>query len=534
MLAPVASTAARLAVDSVRATIRDGDLDGALRYLETTLATVQSAGDWTVLGTLVPDLELHIALSSPRWAAATAKLVTCGGHGNPEGFFRRAIATYSAHRAPGLWLEWGFELYLSARTEEAEVVLERVLPRLRGEALGQAWRRLGLTRFARHRADWPVCFERALAAFNAPRSGRARGQVLLDHATCLYTDGATLEARDLALEALPLFKRDPLLRTRALILVGVILTRLLDPEAATFLEQAEVNTRTGHATVWRAQALQSLAFAHRVRGDWSRSEYRLRQALETCHAERERASVRYALGSLYRQMNQPNLARREFAEVTHADFAEAVTLERAALELEAVSNGTGRLEVARSELSTMTALRGGDLALWRVLRAELARRENDRETMLRELWALDPRSRVAREEVRRFPALFDAARASKLEVPRPLERVRRRDVQVYTTGSLRVYVDGRRVERIAPESRSGALLLRLLCSPGLVCDIDALRQALYPEKARQSRDATAAALRSLARTLEDQLGWRGAVTKLRGAYALDDATTWSLDPNGAR
>jgi tetratricopeptide (TPR) repeat protein len=507
--------------DQIIALIASSDINAALLSLESAIKNLQGVGEWQVLGAIVPEIPDALSISSPRWAGAMAKLITCSGVGDANTFFERAMQQFTIAQAPLVWLEWAFELYLQHDNLAAESLLEQIIPHLHGVALATAWRRIGLARFHSGHLAWRDCFRHAQDLLEPTQAIRLLGQVLLDHATCAYTEGATIEARDLAFDALKLLKRDSVLHVRTCILLGVILTRLLDLEAASFLEDAVERSRRGDAAVWAATALQALAFVYRIQGDWQRSEYLLQAALKRSASDYEKSSVHYALGSLYRHMNQPNFARRELREVTHQYFQNAVSLEQAALELEDV-----RIEIAQGWLSQVQQPRGGDFEQALILQAEFARLNHDPAIMCQYLKQLNTTSRVAREEVHRFKDLFCAAKELDLDNPIPLLYISRRSVQVRVSHGVEVFINGKRVRSIAPHSRSGALLVELIRPHPHVSRMDTLIDSLYPTS--QKRASRIAALKSVKDTLLGQLCWAGAITQLRTAYALDDQTDWQL------
>jgi hypothetical protein len=200
------------------------DTNGAFLVLKEAIGRVQSASEWATLGEVIQKIPESLWQTQPTWAALVAKLVTCTGQRNPDAFFQEAIGSFTIQQAPELWLEWAFELYLSQKIEMAKKILSDVLPLLSGYALATAWRRLGLTQAYLNQSDWKNSFHQALKLLPF-HARRLRGQVLLDQATCAYTNGYTLEARDLASKAVGLLSSDAVLRTRCRILQGVIISR---------------------------------------------------------------------------------------------------------------------------------------------------------------------------------------------------------------------------------------------------------------------------------------------------------------------
>ncbi len=412
------------------------------------------------------------------------------------------------------------------RYPEARRAIDGVILHLHGEKLGIAFRLLGFVLF-NLREPWHEAFAHARALL----SGEELGRALLNEGYCLSESRKSIEARNVWLEALPLYRSDPRMLAWLRYNLGISALRDLDPEAERHFLEADRLTRKPQAAVLRAATLNGLGGSRRAIGEWARAEHTYRAGLEVARDAHDRKQSYLGLARTLR------LAGRHIEALETLEFAlQDDTLEKGALRVShaMVFLALGQPERARDSLGRVGALVSeSDKWLERIARAELARQDGRLDEAVGLLEGLAVASLHAREETGAFGALFGLLENAGQPVPARLEYATRTVVSVKASGVLEVCVNDRAVP-IAPTGRAGELLVFLLEAGG-VASLEVIGDAMYagsfgpPEPVRVRQ-----AVWKLVNKLRDALGWEGSVRALRGAYRLDADATWEYDIARAR
>ena len=507
--------------------LEQGQFDRVFWLLGLVLPSVQSDAEWQQL------LERIERVPEAHWLEGLEAAFVCvrvlkrnRRLDEALAFGARVLARFGAVRAASVQLECAGALIELQRYTQAQQVLEAAMPHLQGEDLGMACSRLGLTQF--HLGlPWQESFARARELL----SGHPLARVLTDQGYCLAQSGQGAEARNVWLEALPLFGTDSRMLAWVRYNLGISALRDLDPEAERHFLEADRLTHRPQAMGLRSASLNGLGATRRMLGEWGRAAYMYRAALEVAGDAHDRRESYFGLSRTLR------LAGRcgEALEVLEFAFMEP-SLERHSLHLAHAMvflqlEEPQRAKAALERVGTLVS--ESDRWLERIARGELARQEGQEDLAVSMLAGLPIASLHAREEAGVFASLFGLLKRAGRPVPVPLEYVKGMSVQVRALGVLQVSVNARPVS-IAPTGRIGELLVFLL-EQGGAASLESIGEALYagvagrldPKRVRQS-------VWKLVNGLRGALGWQESVLALRGAYQLDPHITWLYDVRQAR
>ncbi len=504
--------------------LEQGDFNRAMLVLERALPTIRTEEEWKQALELVERIPESNRIASVKIAFVyTHVLLQNHRIADTIEFSSQAASRFGFPQAAPIELERGGALVGLGRYVEARHVLEEAIPHLSGEFLGVGFSRLGLTLF-NLKEPWSQAYQRARELL----SGVELGKALLNEGYCLAQSGRSVEARNVWLEALPLFRSDPRMLAWLRYNLGISALRDLDPEAERHFLEADRLTRKPQAASIRAKVLSGLGGSRRAIGEWLRAEHAYRASLETARDAYDRRESYLGLARTLR------LARRHIEALETLEFAlQDDTLEMGALRVShaMVFLALSQPERARDSLGRVGALVSeSDKWLERIARAELARQDGQLDEAVSLLDGLPVASLHAREEVGAFPLLFGLLENAGLPVPASLQYATRTVVRVMAQGALRVTVNDRAVP-IAPTERVGELLVFLL-EHGGVATIDVIGAALYTESLE--RKNVRRATWKLVNGLRDALGWADSVLALRGAYQLDPGAIWEYDIAEAR
>ncbi len=504
--------------------LEQGDVDRAVMVLKRALSTIRAEVEWKQVFELAERIPEEKRIESVEAAFVYARVLNRNRRfAEVVEFSTRVVAQHGLEQVAPIQLECGGALNELRRYFDARRVLEDALTHLNGELLGVAFWWLGLAKF--HLGDhWHESFKRARTLLLGDQLGRT----LLNEGYCLAQSGRSVEARNVWLEALPLFRSDPRMLAWVRYNLGISALRDLDPEAERHFLEADRLTRKPQAAELRAATLNGLGGSRRAIGEWSRAEHAYREGLEAAYNAHDRKESYFGLARTLR------LARRHIEALETLEFAlQDDTLEMGALRVShaMVFLALGQPERARDSLGRVgTLVSESDKWLERIARAELARQDGQLDEAVSLLDGLPVASLHAREEAGAFPLLFGLLENTGLPVPASLQYATRTVVRVMARGALRVTVNDRAVP-IAPTGRVGELLVFLL-ERGGVATIDVIGTALYTENLE--RKNVRRATWKLVNGLRDALGWADGVLALRGAYQLDPGAIWEYDIAEAR
>jgi tetratricopeptide (TPR) repeat protein len=506
--------------------LKQGDLDRAIWVFGRALPTIRTDDEWKDALELIERIPEEYRVASVE--AATIYVRVLNGNrrfDNVIKFSARLATQHNQAQIALVQLELAGAMIDSNRSQEARHVLENAFPYLHGEPLGIAFRRFGLVLFTQGEV-WREAFGRAKGLL----SGNQLGYALLNEGYCLSESGQSAEARNVWLEALPLFRSHPKMLAWVRYNLGISALSDLDPEAERHFLEAERLTRKPQAAALRAPTLNGLAGSRRVLGEWFRAEFAYRVGLE---AARDAHDLTESYLGLARTLR---LAGRHTEALETLEFAlSEPELEHDLFHVARAKNylALGQPAKARASLERVGELVSEyDKWLERIARAELARQDQHFDEAINLLEGLPVTTLHAREEVRQWPELFALLRAVGKPVPEPLEYIKTTVVRVTANGILRVTVNARAVT-IPPVGRTGELLVFLL-EQGGAASLEVIRDAFFPDAQDEDVRRANKTIWFHAESLRKALGWASSVIALRGAYQLDPDVIWQYDIAEAR
>jgi tetratricopeptide (TPR) repeat protein len=493
------------------------------QIVPTWISRMKSWEDWVVLLKLLKSIsETHFA-NFPPLALAYAESLAQNNKPDEVLEFTTKMLEVSdeQQRARFLFVRSGI-LHSRKDLRGAFQALETALPFLTGESRGRALARMGLTLFQLEK-PWETYFLEAKENL----TGRAWGLVCLNFGFCLNASQRPQEARAVWLEALSLLKGDPYSLAWLRYNLGGSYAKdfeLIEAERH-FLEGQRLSNSLKLLSM-QPSILNGLGSVLRAQGEWTRAEYKFRQALQiaTDSFDRIRAQIGLARTLLFANRATEAIEALELGLTSDDLNNPDVQVARALVLLHL--NDPGR---AKRALESMTSpVVGTNQWLESLCRAELVRRDGRPEDAVKIMTGLPTKTLHAREEVRMWPELFALLASKGLPVPVPLEYPAGLTVSVRACGSVQVSVNGRAVT-LAPAGRVAELLVFLLESDG-TATLEAINAAFFPAATDQvSRRRANKAVWKLVETLRHALGWASSVIALGGAYQLDPNVTWEYD-----
>jgi tetratricopeptide (TPR) repeat protein len=520
--------------DTVRFMLDRHHFQDAYATLERAVNDLRQARAWRVLRQIweVPQAQGgkrfevdHPALVAERpWRILIARILTgCQDEDELETWVQRCFNA-TGQLEPELVVMRAFALICAGAYRDVQSSLQAVLSQLEGYWLGVAHQRL---LWAAHRLHEP--WDHHVLEARACLQDRALGLMLLDAATCAYSEHRDALAHSFALEALEFLAGDAYHATWANLQIGLNLLRETDPTAETYFRTALALTQQSAAHPLRAKALASLGALRRVQGEWRIALELYRRAEQFAMKDSdalELLGIRLNAARTLRLAGRPEESIERLLEALAASPQHADALR---LELSAAYLRVGRDDAARAALERIEAVFGADVYLRTMLEAELWRRSGRVEEARNRLERVPMTTRVTREESRQFPDLFDLI--PDLEArPIPLEYPERTVVRVLKTSNLQVFVNDRSLEGFEEDTQDVAAFLHLLRTPNTRVKTDDLAVALFAledieQLETEFRDLT----NKIVARLRHKLGYAESVRQDRRSYWLDPDTTWSLE-----
>jgi tetratricopeptide (TPR) repeat protein len=409
----------------------------AIELLNNAIAIAKSSQHWLVLRQCLEIFDKLTLNSDFEFAYAYVRvLVNCGDEGAVLKFTERISPTFTVDQQTRLLLERVWGVLVFGRYQEAEELLHQILENTTDPLL----RAKGLERllWAKHRLFKNWATEEHLV--RTLLEGHALGLALIDIGQCFYEENKTVQARSTWLEALAMVEGDKFQKTDVSMRLGVSYLREFELEKALpYLLKAEKDSRHPSAKFIRVRALCSLAALHRVRGEFLVALEIYKQATKIKLSNNDRLEALLNLGRSQRLMNSTDAAI-----VTLIKASKILSTKDTGIfiELAAAYLRGGYTQDARITLAKSSSAFGADLHLQMIIEAEFLRLEGHFDAALEKLRALPMDSRLMREEVLQFKALFTLARAAGLTVPEPLPYFTQYHFEIFTEGALVVLRNG--------------------------------------------------------------------------------------------
>jgi tetratricopeptide (TPR) repeat protein len=496
------------------------------QLLEQVLPSIQSHSDCSMLLEVLQNIPEPVRIESSGVASIYVKALALNQLPTELLAFSDLVITIHGNStASGVRLERAGALLSLSRYLEAKETLEQILPLLERERLGIAWMRLGLCFFYLGEA-WMIAFQQARGLLKGADLGRS----LLNEAYCLAESHRGFEARNVWLEALPLFQSTPNMLAWTRYNLGISALRDLEYGAERHFLEARRLTKNPQFALMRALVLNGLAASRRVLGEWTRAEATYREALLVARDSHDREDSFTGLARTLRLAGRVSdaLETLEFALHDQTINHDLVQVSRATVFL-----AMGQNQSAREALSHVGQLVStSDQWLEKIARAELARRDGQIQTAVEVLEGLPVNTLHAREEAKCFPELMQLLAAANKPMPKPLEYIKGVTVSVVAQGVLSVRVNDRPIP-IAPTGRAGELLVYLLEQNG-TATVDMMIDALFSSVGIPNRKNARGLIWRWVKTLRQAFGWESSVMSLRAAYQLDPNVTWQYDIKEAR
>ena len=523
----------RIRTTDVRTSVRHmlimGRIPEAYKLLKLTTDNIRQARDWRVLcqiweeptltGSSVFRVEQQVLREETQWRVLIAQILSgCQDEIRLEEWLRQCQAI--APLEPELIVLQAFVLICAGKYQQTLESLQPVLKSLSGNWLGLAHRRM---LWAAHRLQLP--WDQHLLELRQHLQGRNLGLALLDAAHCAYSEHRSNFAQTLAEEALQYLKDDGYHKAWIHVMIGLNLLRDCDEQAGEHFEQALKLTHQSSAKPLRAKALAGLAAYRRVHGEWriALELYRRAEAF-TLEIEDslERAQIQLNTGRTQRLAGWFNESKATLQNLIQADPKNA---DDCWLELSATYLISGQIQQARDALEHVKRVFGADVHLKTILEAELFRQLGKPDLALDLIRSLPFETRVVREEVVQFGALFSLL----VQRPNPLLYPQQTVIRVVAKPKLQVFVNDRLIPKFN-DTQDTLALLYLLKFPKKHIKTDELALAIFDfevftENESSIRDLTNRIIERLRYKLE----YPQSIREDRKHYWLDPETIWVRD-----
>ncbi len=506
--------------------LEQNEFEKISRVLNLALSRSQDQTTWQKVQALLERIPYRVRVESLELAFLYARALMF----NDElqtllEFNQKALEYHGIAKSARIQLECAKSHLALRQYKKARDLLEGILPHVQGELLGVIWGKLGFALF-RLEEPWQKAFQHAIQNL----TGVELGYVLINQGSCLDLSNKGIEARAAWLKALTFFKSDHKMQIMTRSNLGVSALRDLDSEAERHFLEAQRLCKNSKNIDVRASVLNGLAASRRMLGEWSRAEAAYYEATRISQDSYARNTAYFGLARTLRLAGRSNeaLETLEFALQDQTLNQDQIQISRAMTFL-ALGQNTAAQD-ALSKVGTLVSV--SDQWLFKIVQAELLRREGNLESAVELLEGLPVETLHAREEARCFPELMQLLYAADKPFPKPLEYTQGLTVRVVAQGLLRVYINDRPVN-LSPTSRAGELLVYLLEQNG-AASIDMIVDAMFTHLGIDDRKKARGAIWNLVKTLRQALGWQNSVMALRGAYQLDPNVTWQYDMRDAR
>jgi tetratricopeptide (TPR) repeat protein len=387
---------------------------------------------------------------------------------------------------------------------------------------GLMWRVKAETMYQLGLVGWQEAFQVASQRL----SGRKLGLCLIEWGVALEQELQHAAARDRWAQAITLFEKDRYYQALIIHNLGLSCARELKlEEAETYFATLRSLAQHHSVRMFEARAWSGFGLAWRACGEFARAEHAYKNATRTASEAEDKRQAWVGLGHTYRLAGFPS---RALSAIRQALQIDEHRINRVNVDLAAAQYANGDAQAALESLEQTGALRGEDLERQHLLRAEIARVQGDANQALESLQKVRLHSLWAREELQAFPGLGALLKAMQYDIPKPLPRQQRMQVEIQARGGLRVLVNGRKIQ-LAITSRAAQVLV-LLLEHDQQCSILKLIDILFGEQPRNLVRAKGKQISKAVRQLRDALGWEDSVTESDGVYSLNtEQTDWHYD-----
>jgi tetratricopeptide (TPR) repeat protein len=439
------------------------------------------------------------------------------------------ISEFSGQEQACLHLEMAYVLLYQQLWSDAAILLEKVLDKLNGIDQLLCYRRLMWANSCLGE-NWQATFKNAQMTIQNLSKTLPVDQILYqkgllfkDAGTCFNSDQASREAQYHWDQALRYFINHPLqtAQTHTLMAHAYLLVSNLS-EAFHHFTRAEQLTLGDTAFETRTSALVGLAGLLRTRGDKRRAKQKYTNAFDNITkyvSSYDHAMVYWGYTRFLRLCNDSSSIEIIGAAVKVLPQAYEIQREQIAAHLQ-----FGQFVQAQEQLSQLKRQDGTNFDLQRICHAEIARLEQNPVKTLEWLQGLDWSSRLVREEIRCFPALFAQATELDLPVPEPLPWSDELRVEFFVCGTPVLVVNGDRQEVRHP-SQALVLLFALLEAPHNQLSTEKAISLVIQDAAKKKPRDVQKRISSIARDLRDLLGCDKALETNAG-YCLDPIVKW--------
>lgn len=503
-------------------------LEHARKHVARAVETARDQQTWRELHGVVGIVPKALWDTDFDWAFLHARILL--GMREAErlvAWVRQVAANFSAVERAALevFQAWGY--LVLEEYQLARALLQQAIPQLEpGLTLGFAWRCLGEANYSLKR-PWQQDFHEAHAILQAKGEQRALALSLICYGSCCINQAAHQEGRQALTQALEFLQDDPYHQTW-----------IHSSLATSALGQGELTVAAEHfervqhlSRRYRSKAFQSRAFCgtgiiQRLQKDWPRARHSFELALGHACDLNDRRQALWNIGQTLRFQGRLTEALEYYyqALLLNPDQGAWVNVSIAATLLQAEADREARLALKRCG-----HLQANDQLRFRVVKAELFRRQKAQEGLLDSLVQLEGHlhNPVLAEELSVFPELQPfMPEAVSLSHPR-VGQHKTITVQVQDKVGWSVEVNGQPLPVRAGDA-SAELLLSLLNHAGKLTTLAAIQQ-FWPAQANGSLEQAMHALKARARRLRTLLGWPDSVT-LRGQNIwLDQYAEWQLN-----
>jgi tetratricopeptide (TPR) repeat protein len=484
----------------------------AVRTLERVMDDIHDQHAWVELRAVITESLGPEVLQQTPWTGLYARVL----RGCRDA--KTILEISQGSDDPMVQLERAWALIFIQQFEQADAILETVIPVLTRAPLGLAYRFKASIQFEQG-TDWQSTW----AEVRSRLQGRELGVALLDEVYQLMQSGDGQRGRESALEAAALLERDPYHRAWAQHAIGMSYLREKQIDhAENALTEADQLSRKRRAKAFRARALCGMGSLRRLQGDLTLAEAHFREAIKHAREPDDLSEALWGVGHLLRLQQKPTQALEQFKRALRVSTAAKwIEIHRALAYLM-----LGNCDEAREAIIRAGPVVGATQHRLIVARAELARIEGNTALALEELRSLPSESVTAQDESQLFNELF-----SMLE-PHPTDRAQtnplleRRKIEISCLEQMTVHVNGRPIA-INRASKS-TVLLRVLLQSNTALSIETLVRNLWPESPESDLNKKLKQLSQTARELRNLFGWSNAIVMLGGTYRLDPKADWQL------
>lgn len=478
--------------------------EGLRRTLHQALCLVNNRRDGLELQSAMLRVPLSVKVT-PDWRRMVARAAYRSGDS------KACLELLEAsERAPFLMAFRAWVALEMERFDQALQLSQAVLEGTDGEDADIALRVRCFALAQLNRPGWPAAYEQSLPLL----TGRQRGLALLEFGAFRTLSGDDAAARSCYAQALGVLREDKHFAAQLNYNTAVACLRLeLLDDALRYAAASRDAASHEDGTRFAARSWSGLGAVQRARGEWPRALHSYDKAVLQASDADDRMQAWRGQARTLRAVGKADAALAVLYEA-HAFKADHDALH---VDIAAAKLQFGDLRGAEAALQAAKAAgHAEDHARVTLLRAELARCAGDETLALKLLGGLELTRTWAREERSCFPALF----ALLGETPQHRRAMR---VCVLMDGAVRVSIND--CPLIGSLGNREASLLARLVIAGMPLTTERLLEDL--EVSGRDPRRRSQTLNRAKQQLCDALGWKTAVRVTRGAYALDEAVSWT-------